>query len=754
MRQNAIYTISSLNYLHYALTVRDSFLKHNDNYDFIIFIADEISNQDIMKYLENLICQGVDIRFFKEIENELPDAPLNDMCARYNILEFNTAIKPYCMKYLFKKGYNKVIYIDPDIKFYSPIEKLDNLLDTWDVVLTPHMVEPYPNDGKEQKLQTIMHAGICNCGFIAVKNTENGNRLAEFWMEQLYDKCYARPKDALFTDQRWSDWFPCLFDKVYIFKNRGYNAAYWNLHERVITNRDGVWYANDDELVFYHFSGLNRKDMDKISKYQSRFKLSDRKEDLKQLFIEYLDDVNSRNADVLAACEYHFNYIPGTNVKIKDGYREIFYNKLKKEKISLYNADGKTIKKKLSIFNGKLLVKKHKIRHAFWWLINQFYIPKPKQNLGINVIGYIDEMHSIGEVARATVKKLKQCGIPFSIYKIESGAKKIPDAEMVEFQEYIVEEPIYDTNLFFVNADQIPVIYKHNEKLFKNKYNAANWYWEFESGFDRYSDAFKYLDEVIVSTEHIKRGLEKSAPEGFKITKIPYAFSKNWDELESREIVRSKYGIDKDAFAVFFNFDYNSSYDRKNPEAVLRAFEKAFKDNKDAVLVLKTTNADNHNKNKQQFMNLVNELGMQEHVVIIDKFLSRNEFISLMNACDTYISLHRGEGLGMGCIEAMALHKPVIATNYSGNLEFMNKENSLLVDAAMIKPDTDFDAYRDVEYWAEPDLDMAAGYLRELYENPEKAKQYGKCAKVSIETQFSFKNFACNLYNFLGLEID
>ena len=748
MDKNVFYTISSLNYLHYALTVRESFLKHNPNYDFIIFIADSISNKDILSYLEKEIEKGADIRFFKEVENELKDAPFNDMLTRYSILEFNTSIKPYCMKYLFKKGYKKVAYIDPDIKFYSSIEKLDKILDDMDVVLTPHTMEAYPDDDKLPNSLTIMQAGICNLGFIAVKNTENGNKLADFWMDNLKDKCYNNAPIGLFTDQKWSDWFPSLFDKVYILKDRGYNASYWNIHERIIENRDGVYFANDDKLVFYHFSGLNRNCMEAISKYQTRFELKDRKEDLKQLFVEYLDDVNSKNADVLSKCKYYFENIPNTDVKIRQINRRMFHRKLEAKKIDLFNPDLKTTKKKLGLYHSEIFLKRHKLKYGLLWLLDNFYLKTKKKNFGINIIGYINEIHSIGEVARATAKKLKASGIPFSIYDIKSGACQISSDEQKEFSQYIAKKPPYDVNLFIINADSIPSIYKNHKNLFDGKYNIANWYWEFESGFDKFSNAFKYLDEVIVSTEHIKKGIQKAAPKGFKISKVPFAFNQPRFAPISKENICEKYGIDKNAFLVFFNFDYNSSYDRKNPEAILKAFNQALA-NENACLVLKTTNANNDNKNKQKFLQMVKELNLENKVVIIDEFLTKEAFMQLLQASGVYISLHRGEGLSMGCIEAMSLSKPVIASNYSGNLEFMNGENSLLVDVELKKPDTDFIPYKDVELWAEPNIEQAANYLRLLFENEEKRTELSHKAKSQIDEIFSNRNFQLKVYEIL-----
>ncbi|MBR0212120.1 MAG: hypothetical protein IJQ55_00795, partial [Alphaproteobacteria bacterium] len=118
MSKKVMFTISSLNYMHYSLNVRESFLKYNPDWDFIIFMMDELTSPESLKMLSDLTNNGIDIRSFLEVKNLVPHYPIEEMLNRYSVLEVNTAIKPFCIEYLMKSGYNKVIYIDPDIQFY------------------------------------------------------------------------------------------------------------------------------------------------------------------------------------------------------------------------------------------------------------------------------------------------------------------------------------------------------------------------------------------------------------------------------------------------------------------------------------------------------------------------------------------------------------------------------------------------------------------------------------------------------------
>ena len=726
MNKNVIFTISSLNYLHYSLNVRASFLKYNKKYDFIIFLMDNISDEYGCKTLLKLNESGIDIRSFLELKNNIEFYPIEEMLLKYTVLEVNTSIKPYCIDYLFNNNYEKVIYIDPDIQFFSSIDKLDSLLDKWDIILTPHMMHPYPEDGKQQECQTIMMAGMNNCGFFAVKNSVEGKKAVSFWEQKLKDKCYVDIPNALFTDQKWSDWFPYICNNVYILKDYGYNAAYWNLHERIITNKNGEWYANNDKLVFYHFSGLNRKDINIISKYQNRFTLSNRKKDLEELFLTYLNSVDSFNADIFSSIPYYYSKVINTDCLIPDQKRRKTYHK---QKLFITNKNDA-----IQAISGYDLDAKN----------YNFNV-----TLGINIIGYVEETHSIGEVARNFIDRLLGTSIPFTIFCVHSGSKKIEDEKLKKYMPFITQTPCFPINIIFVNADQLPIVMNDNKHIFDNKYNIANFWWEFESGFEKFSDAHKLVDKIIVCSDHVKKGIQNAIHDINKIQKITYPLDLNIPKLEEKDIIRKKYSINTNHYVFFFNFDYASSFDRKNPTSILEAFHNSFSDNDNVSLVIKTSNSDKFVQNKKYFNNKIKQLNLYNKVIIIEDYLEKKEILSIINACDVYISLHRAEGLGLGMCEAMLLGKPVIASCYSGNLEFMNNDNSLLVNTKKIHANIDFYHYDQVKEWGDPDISQASEKMKFLYNNRNYGNNIGENAKKSILEHFSYKNFKNDIYNII-----
>lgn len=221
-------------------------------------------------------------------------------------------------------------------------------------------------------------------------------------------------------------------------------------------------------------------------------------------------------------------------------------------------------------------------------------------------------------------------------------------------------------------------------------------------------------------------------------------------ELDSVDMTRDKYSISKDKFVLFFNFDYNSSFIRKNPIAILEAFALAFHENPDVILVIKTSNSGNFIEKKRLLEDKIKHLNLENNVIIIDSFLTKKEMLSLINSCDAYISLHRAEGLGLGMCEAMLLKKAVIASNYSGNIDFMNVDNSFLVNTNIVKcHENDNDTYDQVTQYGDPDIQEAAQYMKNIYINRESGKTIGEKAYNSIINTFSENKFKIDIYKLL-----
>lgn len=165
--------------------------------------------------------------------------------------------------------------------------------------------------------------------------------------------------------------------------------------------------------------------------------------------------------------------------------------------------------------------------------------------------------------------------------------------------------------------------------------------------------------------------------------------------------------------------------ERKNPLGLVRAFQRAFGDEEKAVLFIKVAHSE---FDPASFADL--QVACQAgNVRLHEEVMPRQAVNALMATADCYVSLHRSEGFGLTMSEAMSLGKPVIATGYSGNMDFMAAESSFLVDYRMVEIEKDYGPYQKGYVWADPDLDHAVKLMRRVYEHRDQAAAVGRRAR-------------------------
>lgn len=263
--KTAIVTIISNNYIHFARTMLQSAKHHHQDYTFYCVIVD--SDQSHATALDHE---------FEVIHLNKLNLPLGEeFLFQYNILELNTAVKPWAIEYLLMLGHKNVVYVDPDIYFYGRMSDVQHLLSSkTDIVLTPHLLEPIADEKLPRELD-IRRAGAYNFGFCAVRNSANTRNFLHWWQGKLTRGCVNDADRGLFVDQSWIDLVPGLFENVSILRNKGYNVAYWNIAQRPLVKRhDDAYFIGEEPLVFFHFSGLDLVHPETFSKHQDRFTLS------------------------------------------------------------------------------------------------------------------------------------------------------------------------------------------------------------------------------------------------------------------------------------------------------------------------------------------------------------------------------------------------------------------------------------------------------------------------------------------------
>lgn len=268
-------TIVSINYLPYARTLCASFLQFHPNYKFYVLLVDRLpDNYDLSHEKFELV-----------LVSDLGIPNFESVAFKYDIIELNTNVKPTFLKKLLAQGVGQLIYFDPDILLYSPVDIIFDALATNGIVLTPHATSP--NEMAPASEVDLLMSGVFNLGFIAVSNTAEVGRFLSWWELRCLALGYNERWSGLFVDQKWINLVPCYFESVKVLKHPGCNVAYWNLHERTIEKTNGTWVVNEEApLIFFHFSGINVDGGNRISKFTDQFDLTSRP-DLLELFGDY-----------------------------------------------------------------------------------------------------------------------------------------------------------------------------------------------------------------------------------------------------------------------------------------------------------------------------------------------------------------------------------------------------------------------------------------------------------------------------------
>lgn len=344
---------------------------------------------------------------------------------------------------------------------------------------------------------------------------------------------------------------------------------------------------------------------------------------------------------------------------------------------------------------------------------------------GLNVIGYLKDETGVGEVARSILKALHKTGFAVAQTSIDGYIARREDHSVMDLPD---GNP-HSFNLLNINAEQVPYVYKKlGGDFFAGKYNIGFWFWELSKFPEAWRNSFEYFNEVWAGSSFVQGSVAAISPVPVVNVRVPIT------ERQTGTLTRSDLGLPLDKFIFLFVFDGLSYIERKNPFDLLSAYQMAFEPHySDTVLVIKTTNLDQN----PALADLMQQKLNQVSGILIDRYMDRTELSDLFAACDSYVSLHRSEGFGMTLAETMLMGKPVIATAYSANMDFMTPANSYLVGYRLVELEQDYGPYQKGNVWAQPDVDQAAGLMRQAFQNPDEAHQKGLQARADILRDYS-----------------
>jgi glycosyltransferase involved in cell wall biosynthesis len=693
------------------------------------------------------------------------------MAAAYDVTELSTAVKPWLLRHLLARDdCESVTYLDPDIWVTDDLEEVDRLAQADGLVLTPHFTAPIPRDGLKPNEEDILIAGTYNLGFISVRAGEESEEFLEWWSERLREDCVVDPAGGHFVDQRWVDLVPGIWRGFHLLRDPGYNLAYWNLPARML-EADGDRFTVDGQpLRFFHFSGFDPLSPNELSRHQNRIAV-DKLPALSQICRTYANAVRLAGYEEARTWPYSWSTLPG-GFELDTCSRRLYRRASKEarlngspfsrsgaEQLVAYLAEhdengapGTGVSRYLT----ELHETREDLRRAFpdlqgadgmryieWARINSNlgdlppvvgssgdWADAPGANgdappaAGVNLAGYFGSEMGVGEAARQIAGAMDAAGVRTSPIEVPVETARMP-AELAALPH---ERTPFDVNLICVNADMLPAFAAAaGESFFANRHSIGMWFWEIEHFPARWHPSFEPLNEVWVASSHVARAIEPHAPIPVRTMRLPVVPD------APDPAGRAALGM-PEGFCFLFVFDYRSVLNRKNPIGLIDAFEKAFGPERDVNLVIKTVGSEYH---PDEASRLREAAEGRSNARLIEHEVSTAAKNAMIASCDCYVSLHRSEGFGLTLAEAMYFGKPVIATGYSGNLDFMTEENSYLVRHRMTRIGEDALPYPADAVWAEPDAGHAVKLMRRVVERPEEAAERGRLAADDLRRTHS-----------------
>jgi glycosyltransferase involved in cell wall biosynthesis len=341
----------------------------------------------------------------------------------------------------------------------------------------------------------------------------------------------------------------------------------------------------------------------------------------------------------------------------------------------------------------------------------------------------------MGEHARSVFKALREAGEQAMLVDIYGAAADVDRQLLDSYADFTTPWLGDGINVFCINGDEVEqafeVLAKRNLKR-TGSYNIIYPAWELADYPDEWIQYLEQFDEIWAPSRFIASAIQPKT--NVPVVHMPLACEVGLRGLYSRR----HFGIPESSYCFFFSFDFLSYVERKNPQAALEAFEQACdaRPHADARLVLKLNNVERKPKAYERFKKSFGEY--KDRIVLIEGTLSDLEMKALMWTIDCFISLHRSEGFGRGLSEAMALGKPVIATAYSGNLDFCNDDTALLVPYELVPVGPGEYPFWEDQKWADPDVEAASSAIVHLIDNPALGDRIGRKARAYMAANFSF----------------
>lgn len=370
-----------------------------------------------------------------------------------------------------------------------------------------------------------------------------------------------------------------------------------------------------------------------------------------------------------------------------------------------------------------------KFHEKLAWRLRRWILARPRPhaetqplNAPLVVAGFFRTASGVGESARRCADSLEAHGLsPIRVDVSETF-------DQVDFDPPITLCEMPNTRegtlILHVNAPEMERAL-FDLQLWRSRHwrSIGYWAWELPEAPPEWSFAARYLSELWTPSEFVSNAFRKTL--SVPVKTVPIFVPVNHSAAD-----RKRFGFGENEIIFLAAADGRSSFERKNPLGAIRAFQKAFPDHADVRLLIKTRNLSSFSKFEKTLQGIASK---DKRISILDKSLSADEMAALMASIDVFISLHRAEGFGLPIAEAMAAGKPVVATGWSGVLEFLDEQVGMVAPYALTPVTDPFGVYASTSQWAEPDEAAAAAQLRQLADDATLRRRLGDDARTRIE---------------------